>query len=36
MSAKFRTCRRCGEKTWDYDAEAGEWFCGDCDDWADL
>lgn len=33
---RFRTCRRCGERTYDHDAETGEWFCGHCDDWADV
>jgi transcription initiation factor TFIIIB Brf1 subunit/transcription initiation factor TFIIB len=33
---QFKQCRLCGEKTYDFDSETGEWWCDDCDDWAVL
>jgi transposase len=33
---QYRTCRLCGEKTYDFDSETGEWWCDTCDAEADL
>lgn len=33
---KARLCRRCHQKTWDYDALTDTWWCGVCDTEADL
>lgn len=35
-SGQFRICRRCGQRTYDFDVTEREWFCGECDDWADT
>lgn len=36
VSSKFKTCRRCGERTFDFDAELQDWWCSECDSWADV
>lgn len=33
---KCKVCRRCGEQTYDFDSETGEWWCGECDSEADV
>jgi hypothetical protein len=33
---QFKTCRCCNQKTYDYDAESGEWWCDTCDREADV
>ena len=34
--SRFKTCRRCSERTYDFDGEMQDWWCSDCDDWADV
>jgi len=36
MTSKCKSCRRCGERTHDFDAEMREWWCSECDEWADV